>query len=90
MGGPALAERDDTPFDFGASALVQDYLRESRKLVNSKGALSEHVFLARVALRLYDTLHRRRARVHEPDRETVPVEAGRRPRRVACAPGFER
>ena len=53
-----------SPFDFGESTVLQDYLRESRKLMNSKGALSEHVLLARVEMGLYDTLHRLRARVH--------------------------
>jgi predicted unusual protein kinase regulating ubiquinone biosynthesis (AarF/ABC1/UbiB family) len=61
---PPEIEKDDTPFDFGASPVVQDYLRESRNLMNSKGALSEHLFLARVEMGLYDTLHRLRARVH--------------------------
>ncbi|HEY7475796.1 MAG TPA: AarF/ABC1/UbiB kinase family protein [Vicinamibacterales bacterium] len=61
---PPEVEKDDQPFDFGASPVLQDYLRESNKLLYSKGALSEHVFLARVEMGLYDTLHRLRARVH--------------------------
>ena len=61
---PPEVEKDDEPFDFGESPVVQDYMRESQKLVNSKGALSEHVFLARAEMGLYHTLHRLRARVH--------------------------
>jgi predicted unusual protein kinase regulating ubiquinone biosynthesis (AarF/ABC1/UbiB family) len=61
---PPEIEKDDEPFDFGESTVVQDYLRESRKLLHSRGALSEHVFLARVEMGLYDMLHRLRARVH--------------------------
>ena len=61
---PPELEKDDTPFDFGESVVVNDYLRESRKLMQSKGALAEHLFLARVEMGLYDTLHRLRARVH--------------------------
>lgn len=61
---PPEVEKDDEAFDFGESPVVQDYMRESQKLVNSKGALSEHVFLARAEMGLYHTLHRLRARVH--------------------------
>jgi predicted unusual protein kinase regulating ubiquinone biosynthesis (AarF/ABC1/UbiB family) len=61
---PPEIERDDDPFDFGASTVLTDYLRESRKLMRSKGALPEHVLLARVEIGLYHTLHRLRARVH--------------------------
>ena len=61
---PPELEKDDIPFDFGESVVVQDYLRESRKLMRSKAALGEHVFLARVEVGLYDMLHRLRARVH--------------------------
>jgi predicted unusual protein kinase regulating ubiquinone biosynthesis (AarF/ABC1/UbiB family) len=56
---PPEVEKDDTPFDFGASNVVQDYLRESKKAMQSKATLAEHVFLG-----LYHTLHRLRARVH--------------------------
>ncbi len=61
---PPEVEKDDEPFDFGASPVLQDYLRESNKLLYSKGAHPEHLFLARVEMGLYDTLHRLRARVH--------------------------
>jgi predicted unusual protein kinase regulating ubiquinone biosynthesis (AarF/ABC1/UbiB family) len=61
---PPELEKDDIPFDFGESGVVQDYLRESRTLMRSKAALGEHVFLARVEVGLYDMLHRLRARVH--------------------------
>jgi predicted unusual protein kinase regulating ubiquinone biosynthesis (AarF/ABC1/UbiB family) len=61
---PPELEKDDIPFDFGESVVLQDYLRESRKLMRSKAALGEHVFLARVEVGLYDMLHRLRARVH--------------------------
>lgn len=61
---PPEIERDDKPFDFGAGTVLTDYLRESRKLMHSRGALSEHVLFARVEIGLYHTLHRRRARVH--------------------------
>jgi len=61
---PPEVEADDVPFDFGASPVVKDYLRESGRLVLSKGALSEHLLLARVEVGLYDVLHRLRARVH--------------------------
>ena len=61
---PPEIEKDGVAFDFGGSAVLQDYLRESRKLMHSKGALSEHVLLARVEVGLYHTLQRLRARVH--------------------------
>lgn len=61
---PPEIEKDVVAFDFGESPVVQDYLRESRKLLHSKGTLSEHVLLARVEVGLYHTLHRLRARVH--------------------------
>ena len=61
---PPEVEKDHMPFDFGESVVLHDYLRESRKLMRSKAALHEHVFLARVEVGLYDMLHRLRARVH--------------------------
>jgi predicted unusual protein kinase regulating ubiquinone biosynthesis (AarF/ABC1/UbiB family) len=61
---PPEQEHDDTPFDFGESVVLHDYLRESRKLMQSRGALPEHVLLARAEVGMYDTLHRLRARVH--------------------------
>jgi len=61
---PPEIEKDGTPFDFGASPVVKDYLRESTNLMHSKGALPEYLMLARVEVGLYHTLHRLRARVH--------------------------
>ena len=61
---PPEIEKDDVAFDFGTSTVLADYLRQSRKLMHSKGALPEHVLLARVEIGLYHTLHRLRARVH--------------------------
>jgi hypothetical protein len=61
---PPEIDKDGEVFDFGESPVLQDYLGESRKLMRSKGALSEHVLLARVEVGLYHTLHRLRARVH--------------------------
>jgi len=61
---PPELERESEPFDFGASTIVEDYLRESNNLFRSKGAVADYVFLARVEMGLYHALHRLRARVH--------------------------
>jgi len=61
---PPELEQEDKPFDFGASTVVEDYLRESNNLFRSKGAVADYVFLARVEMGLYHALHRLRARVH--------------------------
>src|SRR5688572_19608624 len=61
---PPEVEKDKVAFDFGTSTVLAYYLRQSRKLMHSKGALPEHVMLARVEIGLYHPLHRLRARVH--------------------------
>jgi predicted unusual protein kinase regulating ubiquinone biosynthesis (AarF/ABC1/UbiB family) len=61
---PPEIEKEDIPFDFGESPVLKEYLRESRKLMHSRAALSEHILLARVEVGLYHTLQRLRARVH--------------------------
>ena len=61
---PPEIEKDGVAFDFGESTVLQDYLRESRKLMHSKATLSEHVLLARVEVGLYHTLQRLGARVY--------------------------
>jgi len=61
---PPEPEKDDEPFDFGESPVLQDYLRESNKLFRSKGMMTEYIFLARTEIGLYHVLHRLRARVH--------------------------
>ncbi len=61
---PPERARENEPFDFGKSTALQDYLRESNKLMKAKGVMTEYVFLARCEVGLYHTLQRLRARVH--------------------------
>jgi predicted unusual protein kinase regulating ubiquinone biosynthesis (AarF/ABC1/UbiB family) len=61
---PPEVESDDRAFDFGKHAVVKEYLRESEKLLKTKGALPEYTFLARADLGLYHMLQRLGARVH--------------------------
>lgn len=58
---PALEQQQR--FDFGDAAFLQDYLRESKNLLRTKGLLTEFIFMARAQMGLYQTLHRLRARV---------------------------
>jgi predicted unusual protein kinase regulating ubiquinone biosynthesis (AarF/ABC1/UbiB family) len=51
------------PFDFGNVEFLQDYLRESKNLLRTKGVLTEYIFMGRAEMGLYQTLHRLRARV---------------------------
>jgi predicted unusual protein kinase regulating ubiquinone biosynthesis (AarF/ABC1/UbiB family) len=57
-------DRDDQPFDFGRSPILQEYLDASGNLVRARGVLPEYTFIARAELGLYHALHRLRARVH--------------------------
>ena len=50
-------------FDFGNVEFLQDYLRESKNLLRTKGVLTEYIFMGRAEMGLYQTLHRLRARV---------------------------
>jgi predicted unusual protein kinase regulating ubiquinone biosynthesis (AarF/ABC1/UbiB family) len=52
------------PFDFGDAAFLQDYLRESKNLLRTKGLMTEFIFMGRAEMGLYQTLHRLKARVH--------------------------
>lgn len=47
---PPQPEMDTETIDFGKSAVLQDYLRESQKLLRGKGVMAEYVFLARCEL----------------------------------------
>lgn len=60
---PPEPEAGQRPIDFGNAGFLRDYLRESRKLLRSKGVLPEYIFLARGEMGLYHTLHRLGARV---------------------------
>jgi predicted unusual protein kinase regulating ubiquinone biosynthesis (AarF/ABC1/UbiB family) len=60
---PPEPEKADSAFDFGDGSFLQEYMRESAKLMKSRGVLSEHLFLARAEIGLYQTLLRLRARV---------------------------
>ena len=51
-------------FDFGNVEFLQDYLRESKNLLRTKGVLTEYIFMGRAEMGLYQTLHRLKARVH--------------------------
>ena len=52
------------PFDFGDVAFLQDYLRESKNLLRTKGLMTEFIFMGRAEMGLYQTLHRLKSRVH--------------------------
>jgi predicted unusual protein kinase regulating ubiquinone biosynthesis (AarF/ABC1/UbiB family) len=54
---------EQRPFDFSKPRFLEDYMRESAKLLRAKGMLPEYIFLARAEIGLYNTLHRLRARV---------------------------
>jgi predicted unusual protein kinase regulating ubiquinone biosynthesis (AarF/ABC1/UbiB family) len=56
-------EPNAPPFDFGDASFLREYLREAQALARARGALPEHIFMARAELGLYQTLHRLRARV---------------------------
>ena len=51
------------PFDFGDKGFLEDYLRESKNLLRTKGVMTEYIFIARAEMGLYHTLHRLKARV---------------------------
>ena len=60
---PPEPDRQKQPFNFGDATFLQQYLRESRKLLRSRGVLTDYLFLARAEMGLYHTLHKLRARV---------------------------
>lgn len=51
------------PFDFADKSFLEDYLRESKNLLRTKGVMTEYIFIARAEMGLYHTLHRLKARV---------------------------
>jgi predicted unusual protein kinase regulating ubiquinone biosynthesis (AarF/ABC1/UbiB family) len=61
---PPEPEKDGEAHDFGKGTAVQDYMRESQKLWQSRGIMPEYIFLARSEMGMYDTLQRLGARVH--------------------------
>ena len=60
---PPEPELADRPFDFGDKAFLADYMRESTKVMRSRGVLPEYIFLGRAETGLYHTLHQLKARV---------------------------
>ncbi|HVF50035.1 MAG TPA: AarF/ABC1/UbiB kinase family protein [Pyrinomonadaceae bacterium] len=55
------------PFDFADKGFLEDYLRESKNLLRTKGVMIEYIFMARAEMGLYHTLHRLKARVPTSD-----------------------
>ena len=51
------------PFDFAGKGFLEDYLRESKDLLRTKGVMTEYIFMARAEMGLYHTLHRLKTRV---------------------------
>ena len=60
---PPEPEKRQQPFDFGDKKFLEDYLRESKNLLRTKGVMTEYIFIARAEMGLYHTLHRLKARV---------------------------
>jgi predicted unusual protein kinase regulating ubiquinone biosynthesis (AarF/ABC1/UbiB family) len=60
---PPDARDEQRPFDFSRPRFLEDYMRESARLLRARGLLPEYIFLARAEIGLYTTLHRLRARV---------------------------
>ena len=56
-------------FDFADKGFLEDYLRESKNLLRTKGMMTEYIFIARAEMGMYHTLHRLKARV--PTSDTV-------------------
>jgi predicted unusual protein kinase regulating ubiquinone biosynthesis (AarF/ABC1/UbiB family) len=50
-------------FDFADKRFLEDYLRESKNLLRTKGVMIDYIFIARAEMGLYHTLHRLKARV---------------------------
>lgn len=59
---PPEPEKQET-FDFADKGFLEDYLRESKNLLRTKGVMTEYIFIARAEMGLYHTLHRLKARV---------------------------
>lgn len=55
------------PFNFGDKAFLEDYLREAKNLLRTKGVMPEYIFVARAEMGLYHTLYRLKARVPTSD-----------------------
>ncbi|MDQ3687910.1 MAG: AarF/ABC1/UbiB kinase family protein [Acidobacteriota bacterium] len=66
---PPAPEKQRQPFDFGDKGFLEDYLRESKNLLRTKGVMNEYIFVARAEMGLYHTLHRLKA--HVPTSEVV-------------------
>jgi predicted unusual protein kinase regulating ubiquinone biosynthesis (AarF/ABC1/UbiB family) len=54
-------------FDFADKGFLEDYLRESKNLLRTKGVMVDYIFIARAEMGLYHTLHRLKARVPTSD-----------------------
>jgi predicted unusual protein kinase regulating ubiquinone biosynthesis (AarF/ABC1/UbiB family) len=54
-------------FDFGGKGFLEDYMRESKNLLRTKGLMIDYIFIARAEMGLYHTLHRLKARVATSD-----------------------
>jgi predicted unusual protein kinase regulating ubiquinone biosynthesis (AarF/ABC1/UbiB family) len=50
-------------FDFADKGFLEDYLRESKTLLRTKGVMIDYIFIARAEIGLYNTLHRLKARI---------------------------
>jgi predicted unusual protein kinase regulating ubiquinone biosynthesis (AarF/ABC1/UbiB family) len=64
---PPGPEKQQQPFDFGAKGFLEDYLREAKNLLRTRGVMPEYIFVARAEMGLYHTLHRLKARVPTSD-----------------------
>jgi predicted unusual protein kinase regulating ubiquinone biosynthesis (AarF/ABC1/UbiB family) len=54
-------------FDFADKGFLEDYLRESKNLLRTKGVMTEYIFIARAEMGMYHTLHKLKARVPTSD-----------------------
>lgn len=54
-------------FDFAGNGFLEDYLRESKNLLRTKGVMTEYIFIARAEMGMYHTLHRLKACVPTSD-----------------------
>jgi predicted unusual protein kinase regulating ubiquinone biosynthesis (AarF/ABC1/UbiB family) len=56
------APEKQQPFDFADNRFLEDYLRESKDLLRTKGVMTEYIFIARAEMGMYHTLHKLKAR----------------------------
>jgi len=60
---PPEVDKQEQLFDFGDTAFLQKFLRESRNLFRTKGVLTDLIYMGRTEMGLYQMLHRLKAQL---------------------------